>query len=137
MRVACRCGNLLDVGYDWDRSRPPDNWSFFEQKWSRRFEPLALSGVWRFHELLPFAPADKVVTIGEGQTLLQPSTGVAKYVGIQPGRLYLQYEGLNPSGSFKDNGMSAAFTHGRSIGARARRVPRPATPAHRSLCIAQ
>ena len=118
MRVACRCGNLLDVGYDWDRSRPPDNWSFFEQKWSRRFEPLALSGVWRFHELLPFAPADKVVTIGEGQTLLQPSTGVAKYVGIQPGRLYLQYEGLNPSGSFKDNGMSAAFTHGRSIGAR-------------------
>jgi threonine synthase len=106
------------VGYEWDRSRPPDNWSFFEQKWSRRFEPLALSGVWRFHELLPFAPADKVVTIGEGQTLLQPSTGVAKYVGSQPGRLYLQYEGLNPSGSFKDNGMSAAFTHGRSIGAR-------------------
>jgi threonine synthase len=116
--VACRCGNLLDVGYDWDRSRPPDNWSFFEQKWSRRFEPLALSGVWRFHELLPFAPPDKVVTIGEGQTLLQPSTGVAKYVGLQPGRLFLQYEGLNPSGSFKDNGMSAAFTHGRSIGAR-------------------
>ena len=116
--MACRCGNLLDVGYDWDRSRPPDNWSFFEQKWSRRFEPLALSGVWRFHELLPFAPPDKVVTIGEGQTLLQPSTGVAKYVGLQPGRLFLQYEGLNPSGSFKDNGMSAAFTHGRSIGAR-------------------
>ncbi len=116
--MACRCGNLLDVGYDWDRSRPPDNWSFFEHKWSRRFEPLALSGVWRFHELLPFAPPDKVVTIGEGQTLLQPSTGVAKYVGLQPGRLFLQYEGLNPSGSFKDNGMSAAFTHGRSIGAR-------------------
>ena len=118
MRVACRCGSLLDVRYDWDRARPPDDWSFFEQKWSRRFEPLCLSGVWRFYELLPFAPADKVVTIGEGQTLLQPSAGVAKYVGMQPGRLYLQYEGLNPSGSFKDNGMSAAFTHGRSIGAR-------------------
>ena len=33
------------------------------------------------------------------------------------GRLFLQYEGMNPSGSFKDNGMSAAFTHARTIGA--------------------
>ena len=57
------------------------------------------------------------MTIGEGQTLLQSSEGVAKYVGVQPGRLLLQYEGLNPSGSFKDNGMSAAFTHARAVGA--------------------
>ena len=41
--MACRCGGLLDVCYDWDRARPPDDWSFFEQKWSRRFEPLSLS----------------------------------------------------------------------------------------------
>ena len=116
VRVACRCGNLLDVCYDWERARPPASLDWFEQKWSRRWDPLALSGVWRFHELLPFAPADKIVTIGEGQTLLQPSAGVGKYVGVDSGRLYLQYEGLNPSGSFKDNGMSAAFTHGRSIG---------------------
>jgi threonine synthase len=73
--------------------------------------------VWRFHELLPFAPPESVVTIGEGQTLLHSSAGVAAYVGVNPGRLYLQYEGMNPSGSFKDNGMSAAFTHARSIGA--------------------
>ncbi len=116
--MACRCGNLLDVCYDWERARPPTSLDWFEQKWSRRWDPLALSGVWRFHELLPFAPADKIVTIGEGQTLLQPSAGVSKYVGMNSGRLYLQYEGLNPSGSFKDNGMSAAFTHGRSIGAK-------------------
>jgi len=38
-------------------------------------------------------------------------------VGVQPGRLFLQYEGMNPSGSFKDNGMSAAFTHARMTGA--------------------
>ncbi len=38
-------------------------------------------------------------------------------MGVQPGRLYLQYEGMNPSGSFKDNGMSAAFTHARFVGA--------------------
>jgi len=119
VRVACGvCGNLLDVVYDWDRLKPPKSLSYFEKKWGRRFEPLSLSGVWRFHELLPFAPPEKVVTIGEGQTLLQPSAGVAQYIGLKPGRLFLQYEGMNPSGSFKDNGMSAAFTHAHTIGAK-------------------
>ncbi len=116
--VACpRCGDLLDVTYDWGRARPPKSWEFFQSKWSRRGDPLALSGVWRFHELLPFARPQHVVTIGEGQTLLQNAPRVAEYVGVQPGRLLLQYEGMNPSGSFKDNGMSAAFTHAHSIGA--------------------
>jgi threonine synthase len=85
--------------------------------WSQRYVPLRYSGVWRFHELMPFAPPDQVVTVGEGQTLLQQADAVASYVGVQPGRLYLQYEGMNPSGSFKDNGMCAAFTHARMIGA--------------------
>ena len=119
VRVECAaCGSLLDVAYDWDRLKPPESFNFFEQKWSRRFDPLCFSGVWRFQELLPFAPPDRIVTIGEGQTLLQPAAGVAKYVGLAPGQLYLQYEGMNPSGSFKDNGMVAAFTHAHMIGAR-------------------
>src|SRR5262249_47093648 len=90
----------------------------FEAKWARRTDPLALSGVWRFRELLPFARPEQVATVGEGQTLLQLADAVAQYVGLQPGRLHLQYEGLNPSGSFKDNGMTAAFTHARIVGAR-------------------
>ncbi len=117
VRVACDCGQLLDVIYDWDRLRLPKSLDYFEQKWSRRYDPLCLSGVWRFHELLPFAPLEKIVTIGEGQTLLQESAGVGKFVGIERGQLFLQYEGLNPSGSFKDNGMVAAFTHARTVGA--------------------
>src|SRR5207237_4586346 len=60
----------------------------------------------------------KILTIGEGQTILQRADAVASYVGMQPGRLFLQYEGMNPSGSFKDNGMTAAFTHARIVGAR-------------------
>jgi threonine synthase len=116
--VGCpACGNLLDVAYDWDRLAPPRSLKQFEEKWGRRHDPLALSGLWRFHELLPFAPRESVVTIGEGQTLLHHSAGVGKYVGLDSGELYLQYEGLNPSGSFKDNGMSAAFTHARTVGA--------------------
>jgi threonine synthase len=97
--------------------RPPQSLREFEAKWARRSDPHCFSGVWRFHELLPFAPLERCVTIGEGQTLLHPSPGVARYVGIAPGRLFLQYEGMNPSGSFKDNGMSAAFTHARCVGA--------------------
>ena len=111
------CGSLLDIQYDWDRLPVPKSLAWFETKWTRRYDPLAFSGVWRFHDLLPFAKPEQVVTIGEGQTLLQHAPAVGKYAGLGTGKLYLQYEGMNPSGSFKDNGMSAAFTHARSIGA--------------------
>ena len=112
------CGNLLDVRYDWDAIEVPKTLHAFEERWGDRRNPLNLSGVWRFRELLGFAPDDAVVTIGEGQTLLKQSPGVAKYAGLKPERLFLEYEGLNPSGSFKDNGMTAAFTHGRMVGAK-------------------
>jgi threonine synthase len=119
VHVACpRCGDLLDVAYDWNAAKPPTSLRHFEGMWNQRHDPLRLSGIWRFHELLPFAPPDQVVTVGEGQTLLQQADGVGSFVGLNPGRLFLQYEGMNPSGSFKDNGMSAAFTHARTIGAK-------------------
>ncbi|GIW86933.1 MAG: threonine synthase [Isosphaeraceae bacterium] len=112
------CGDLLDVVYDWSRLPVPASLREFEAKWGRRRDPLCFSGVWRFRELLPFAPPELIVTIGEGQTLLQEADKVGRYVGLNPGRLFLQYEGMNPSGSFKDNGMTAAFTHARMVGAR-------------------
>jgi len=119
VRTSCdACDALLDIAYDWDALPVPKSLSFFEKKWSRRSEPLCHSGVWRFHELLPFAPPNKIVSIGEGQTLLHASDGVARYIGLQSGDLYLQYEGMNPSGSFKDNGMTAAFSHAHTTGAR-------------------
>jgi threonine synthase len=116
--VACpKCGDLLDVAYDWDRAAVPRSLQEFEQQWSQRHDPLSFSGVWRFRKLLPFARPEEIVTVGEGQTVLQRADSVAKYIGVNAGRLFLQYEGMNPSGSFKDNGMSAAFTHARAIGA--------------------
>lgn len=129
VKTACdRCGDLLDVDYEWGQVPVPQRLSEFEKYWSRRYEPLRFSGVWRFHELLPFVKPENVVTVGEGQTLLQKADHVAKYVGIEPGRqlpsgqftggLFLQYEGMNPSGSFKDNGMCAAFTHAHLTGAK-------------------
>ena len=113
-----KCDSLMDVAYDWDRVRPPKSLKEFESKWSRRMEPLEFSGVWRFRELFPFAQDQDIVTIGEGQTLTQRADTVGAYAGMNAGRLFLQYEGMNPSGSFKDNGMTAAFAHARSVGAR-------------------
>ncbi|MCS6849542.1 MAG: threonine synthase [Gemmataceae bacterium] len=116
--VCPRCGGLLDVAYDAARLRVPRALREIEGRWADRADPLNFSGVWRFRDLLPFAPPEHVLTIGEGQTILQRADAVAGYVGLHPGRLFLQYEGLNPSGSFKDNGMTAAFTHARLVGAR-------------------
>jgi threonine synthase len=113
-----KCGGLFDVAYNWDRLPVPKALKHFESKWSTRSNPLDFSGVWRFRELFPFAPDSAAVTIGEGQTLCARADAVAAYAGLNAGRLFLQYEGMNPSGSFKDNGMCAAFTHARLTGAR-------------------
>lgn len=80
---------------------------------------LDFSGVWRFRELLPFfRSAEDISSVGEGRTVLQQADLLAPQIGLNRGKLFLQYEGLNPSGSFKDNGMTAAFTHARMVGAR-------------------
>jgi len=112
------CGELLDIEYDWDRISLPKNLQHFEKYWTERSNPHRFSGVWRFHELLPFLPLDRCITIGEGQTILQQAYRIAPFTGLKSDGLFLQYEGLNPSGSFKDNGMSAAFTHGTFVGAK-------------------
>jgi threonine synthase len=113
-----KCGELLDVAYDWAKVPVPKKLSGFEARWATRTKPLDFSGVWRFRELLPFAPEDALVTIGEGQTILYHNPVLARQVGLSGGRLHLQYEGLYPCGSFKDNGMAAGFTHARIAGAR-------------------
>src|SRR3954470_9057251 len=124
VKVACtKCGSLLDILYDWDRLALPKSLSAFEYRWSTKGTGtqgrLDFSGVWRFRELMPFfRTEDDIVTIGEGRTLLQQADILARHVGMNPHRLFLQYEGLNPSGSFKDNGMTAAFTHARIVGAK-------------------
>ncbi|MCX5658548.1 MAG: threonine synthase [Planctomycetota bacterium] len=127
--VSCpKCGkagqqSLLDVEYNWDKIEVPKSFSRFERRWMTKGEAgegsLDFSGVWRFREFMSFfrKPED-IVTVGEGRTNLQDARLLASHIGLKPGRLFLQYEGLNPSGSFKDNGMTAAFTHAKMVGAR-------------------
>ncbi len=124
IRVTCStCGSLLDVKYDWSRLPVPKNMGFFEHRWATKgtstVGSIDFSGVWRFRELFPFYRTEAdIVTIGEGRTTLQTADLLAREMGMNKGHLFLQYEGLNPSGSFKDNGMTAAFTHARMVGAK-------------------
>ena len=124
VRVSCdACGSLLDVAYDWSRLPVPKSLNFFEHRWATKGTHTAgrvdFSGVWRFRELFPFYRTEEdIVTIGEGRTTLQTADLLAREMGVHAGNLQLQYEGLNPSGSFKDNGMTAAFTHARMVGAK-------------------
>src|SRR5437762_4545794 len=124
VKVACtKCGSLLDIRYEWSKLAIPKKLDFFEGRWATKGAEhegkLDFSGVWRFRELMPFyRKEDDIVTIGEGRTVLQRADLLGKQLKMQPGNLLLQYEGLNPSGSFKDNGMTAAFTHARLVGAK-------------------
>lgn len=121
--VGCsKCHSLLDIAYDWDRLPIPRSLAFFEHRWSTKGAGgdgrLDFSGVWRFRELMPFFRKEEdIVTIGEGRTVLQRADLLARQMNMSAGKLSLQYEGLNPSGSFKDNGMTAAFTHAKMVGA--------------------
>ena len=78
---------------------------------------LDLSGVWRFRELLP-APqsAEHVVTLREGNTPLYELPQSSRVTGIS--RLYAKHQGMNPTGSFKDAGMTVAATFARQAGYR-------------------
>jgi threonine synthase len=124
IHVACAaCGSLLDIKYDWSRLPVPKSLGYFEHRWNTKGTNtegvIDFSGVWRFRELFPFYRTEAdIVTIGEGRTTLQTADLLAREMGMNKGNLLLQYEGLNPSGSFKDNGMTAAFTHARMVGAK-------------------
>ncbi len=97
VHVACpRCAeqgrtSLLDVRYDWIELAVPKSLDFFEHRWATRGDgrlgPLDFSGVWRFRELMPFySSEERIVTIGEGRTILQQADLLAEQIGMPPGR---------------------------------------------------
>ncbi len=70
----------------------------------------------RYRDRLPFAPGDPVVSLGEGSTPLILAERVSERVGAE---VWLKYEGLNPTGSFKDRGMTCAVSAAVREGAKA------------------
>jgi threonine synthase len=109
------CGNLLQAVTD-PGSLPPERLKkiWRERRMSNR--PLDASGVWRFREFLPGTPEEAVVTLFEGNVPLIPGQKTAAYAGVE--RLWFKHLGWNPTGSFKDLGMTAAVTEARMQGAK-------------------
>jgi len=113
------CGGLLEV-----RHQPPsvrDRGETLKTLFASRRgrpDPLDASGVWRYRELvLPDARSEQVVTYPEGNTPLLWREAVSRFAGVEA--LLLKHEGMNPTGSFKDRGMTVGITQARRIGARA------------------
>jgi threonine synthase len=123
---SCSCNSLLDVIYlDIPKKE------LIEKFYSRRNHGGNIyneSGVWRFRDLVNFLGID-IEDLDECSKILVSLDGaegrlskpyrmskVAEYVGLDQKCLLLQPEGYNPSGSFKDNGMSTAITHAKAIG---------------------
>jgi threonine synthase len=92
-----------------------------KRRWLARrtsYDPRDASGVWRFRELLPDCYGrDGVVTLSEGNVPLVRGQKTAKWVGLR--QLWFKHLGWNPTGSFKDLGMTAGMTEAKFVGATA------------------
>ena len=69
----------------------------------------------RYRKFLPVADDAEIITLNEGNTPLIPVPELAKAAGIDA-KIYVKYEGLNPTGSFKDRGMTMAVTKAKEEG---------------------
>src|SRR5215467_2944620 len=113
-----RCDGLLDVAYDVNEALGGRPVAGLVAEWDRRLSsPLGIdrSGVWRFRELLPEPGAAEIVTMGEGNTQIWEAPRSADYSGMR--RLLFKHLGMNPTGSFKDLGMTTGITQARRLGA--------------------
>ena len=112
------CGGLLSLRYDPPAERGGELKRVFDARLGERASVSDLSGVWRFRELvLPDAANEEIVSQPEGNTPLVARDRVAAWCGLDS--VHLKLEGANPTGSFKDRGMTVAITQARRISASA------------------
>src|SRR5947199_1374067 len=111
-----RCRGLLEL-----RHEPPAQGgnalrATFDARWGVRRGPFA-SGVWRYCEAVLPTAGEHILSYPEGNTPLMTSPGVARWAGAP--EMLLKHEGQNPTGSFKDRGMTVGVTQARRVRARA------------------
>jgi threonine synthase len=99
------CGKVLYARYDLDAAR---------RGFSRETLASRAGGMWRWFELMPVRDEGRVVTLGEGSTPLLPAEALQRQAGAR--RIWIKEEGLNPTGSFKARGLSAAVSKARELG---------------------
>jgi len=115
------CGELFEVEYPgWVARKGPDRPNAGALKWlwrERRCSAEALdhSGVWRFREVLPILESfGNAVTLREGNTPLYHLPRISKALGID--QVFAKHQGMNPTGSFKDTGMTTALSVAKERG---------------------
>jgi len=111
-RAVCACGGLLEVRHRAPQASGPALRALFDARRSS-----GGSGVWRFAELVLPSAGAAAVSRPEGNTPLVESRAVSGWAGLE--WLRLKEEGLNPTGSFKDRGMTVGVTQAARIGATA------------------
>jgi len=115
VRFSCSCGNLLDVSHDLAalKKRYKLSRRYFDTK-RREVGARPFSGVWLFKEIvLPASPENSLVSKQEGNTRLHRNKKLSAWTGVS--HLYLKHEGENPTGSFKDRGMTVAVTQAKRL----------------------
>ena len=102
----CRkCGDILEIKLDYDLTKD----MLKKSGWKKT--PLS---VWRYRDLMPITDPTRIVTLGEGGTGLHPCKRLGKALGLK--ELYVKNEGENPTGSFKDRGMTVGVTKALELG---------------------
>ncbi|HZR65664.1 MAG TPA: threonine synthase [Terriglobales bacterium] len=119
-RFRCEhCRDLLEIIYPgWGDEGPSGHAApALKKLWlERRASPDSAdqSGVWRFREILPDLSVEQIITIREGNTPVYELPGCAKSAGVE--HLFAKHQGMNPTGSFKDTGMTVAASFARQAG---------------------
>jgi len=121
-RFRCEhCRDLLEIIYPgWEeRSIGELSSAALKKLWRDRrssLNPVDQSGVWRFREILPEIPQPQIITIKEGNTPVYELPHCARSAGVE--QLFAKHQGMNPTGSFKDTGMTVAASFARQAGYR-------------------
>ena len=121
-RFRCeQCHDLLEIVFPgWDEQGPARlDAAGLKQLWRQRlssFDPADRSGVWRFREILPEISRQQIITIKEGNTPVYELPTCARSAGVD--QLFAKHQGMNPTGSFKDTGMTVAASFARQAGYR-------------------
>ena len=132
-KFICDCGGLYDVEHDFiamdelfslSKQLPKrslytnlvERFNYRAQSFQADVVPQYSSGVWRFKELImPFLPDEYIVTLGEGKVPIVPAgLNLSEWVGAK--NLWLILEGMTPTGSFKDFGMTVMISVAKAAG---------------------
>jgi threonine synthase len=108
----CSCGSPLLVRYDVEQAKAALDPSSFAER---------IGSLWRYRELLPLQDDANLISLGEGYTPLLDAKNLAGELGL--GRLWIKDEAQNPTGSFKDRGLSVAISRAKELGVKKAAIP--------------